>query len=146
MSIKSQTLPKRPTKLYAPSSYWEASAQERAKICNGCGAKKGLDVPDTFYGLSITSACNIHDWMYQHGETLADKLFADAIFRLNLTILIDEANYNFATTILKPLRHGRASTYYNAVVLWGEEAFWVKKPKNEVLVITYKGRFEEVGT
>ena len=35
MSIKFPTLPKRPTKLYAPSSYWEASAQERAKICNG---------------------------------------------------------------------------------------------------------------
>lgn len=106
--------------------------------------KKGLDVPDSFYGLDISLACNIHDWMYHHGKTLADKYFADAMFRLNLTILIDEANYNMVTNVLKPLRHGRASTYYNTVVLWGNNAYWTNKDKNEVLFITFKGRFEEV--
>ena len=76
-------------KLYAPLTYWEASEEERAKICNGCGAKDGLSVPSSFYGLCIKEACNIHDWMYQHGTTQADKLFADAMFRLNLTMIID---------------------------------------------------------
>lgn len=131
-------------KLYAPISYWEATEQEIKEICNGCGAKNGLDVPDTFYGLDISLACTIHDWMYHTGITYADKLFADAMFRLNLTILIDEANYNMVTNVLKPLRHGRASTYYNAVVLWGNNAYWTNKDKNEVLFITFKGRFEEV--
>ena len=135
---------KQPLKLYAPIDFWMASEKEKKEICNGCGAKKGLNVPDTFYGLDISLACNIHDWMYQYGKTEADRLFADAMFRLNLTILIDEANYNVLSKVLKPLRHGRASTYYNAVCLWGEESFWVNKDKNEVLVITYKGRFEEV--
>ena len=135
---------KQPLKLYAPSTYWDSTPEERSKSCNGCGAKKGLDVPDSFYGLDISLACNIHDWMYQHGKTLADKYFADAMFRLNLTILIDEANYNMVTNVLKPLRHGRASTYYKAVVLWGNDAYWTNKDKNEVLFITFKGRFEEV--
>ena len=33
--------------LYAPVSYWEAAPSEKRKICNGCGAKEGLKVPDT---------------------------------------------------------------------------------------------------
>lgn len=124
-------------KLYAPLSYWTATQNELKESCNGCGAKKGIKVPDTFYGLSITQACNIHDWMYKEGKTQADKLFADAIFRLNLSIIID-GNSNFLTALL---RHGRASTYYTAVAQWGESAFWVDKNKNDEMVITYKGEF-----
>ncbi|MDX9743896.1 MAG: hypothetical protein RBT59_08775 [Arcobacteraceae bacterium] len=124
-------------KLYAPLSYWNAKENEKKSICNGCGAKKGLNVPDTFYGLSITQACNIHDWMYKEGTTQADKLFADAIFRLNLSIIID-TNSNFLTAIL---RHSRASTYYTVVARWGDDAFWIDKNRNDEMVITYKGEF-----
>ena len=60
--------------LYAPVSYWEAAPSEKRKICNGCGTKEGLNVPDTMWGLDISEACKIHDWMYQHGKTLADKI------------------------------------------------------------------------
>lgn len=133
-----------PIKLYAPNSWWDSTPEERSKICNGCGAKDGLKVPDSFYGLDISIACNIHDWMYQHGETQADKYFADAMFRLNLSLLIDGASYNLLTGPLKLLRHSMASTYYNAIVLWGNDAYWVNKNNNNVHVITYKGRFEEV--
>lgn len=127
-------------KLYAPISYWEATEEEKNEICNGCGAKNGLDVPDTFYGLDISAACMIHDWMYHIGSTLADKLFADAIFRLNLSLIIDDSNkwYNKA---LAPLRHSRAGKYYTAVALWGDTAYWDNRPTNEDMFITFKGEF-----
>lgn len=124
-------------KLYAPLSYWTATQNELKESCNGCGAKDGIKVPNTMYGLCIKKACEIHDWMYKIGKTLADKLFADAIFRLNLSIIID-AGSNFFTALL---RHGRASTYYTAVIEWGESAFWVDKKRNDEMVITYIGEF-----
>lgn len=124
-------------KLYAPLSYWNATQNELKESCNGCGAKDGIKVPNTMYGLCIKKACEIHDWMYKIGKTLADKLFADAIFRLNLSIIID-AGSNFLTALL---RHGRASTYYTAVIEWGESAFWVDKKRNDEMVITYIGEF-----
>lgn len=127
-------------KLYAPISYWEATEQEIKEICNGCGAKKGLDVPDTFYGLDISLACTIHDWMYHFGTTLADKLFADAIFRLNLSLIIDDSDKWYNKT-LAPLRHSRAGKYYTAVSLWGESAYWDNKAVNEDMFITFKGEF-----
>ncbi len=46
--------------LYAPKSYWNLTEEEKSKICNGCGAKDGIKVPDTIYGLSIKIACDIH--------------------------------------------------------------------------------------
>lgn len=36
-------------KLYAPNSYWHATAEKRATVCNGCGAKGGIKVPDSFF-------------------------------------------------------------------------------------------------
>ena len=124
-------------KLYAPKSYWEANEAQRNEICNGCGAKDGIKVPDTIYGVCIRKACDIHDWMYQHGTTLADKMFADAMFRMNMATIIDN-NSNF---IMGPIRNMRASKYYVAVVEWGDEAFWVKKPKNKIMKITFSGDF-----
>lgn len=142
-------------KLYAPNEYWLASKKERANICNGCGAKKGLNVPDTFYGLCVKEACNIHDWMYHFGKTKADKLFADAMFRLNLTILIDEHYENHPSILsgfLTPLRHSRAAKYYFAVAKWGDSAYWLEKHNQfEPLIIqnlkrdlkiTFNGKFE----
>lgn len=123
--------------LYAPLSYWNATSEEKQKVCNGCGAKDGIKVPNTFWGLCIKEACNIHDWMYKEGLTKADKLFADAMFRLNLSILIDE-NSNIVTAML---RHSRASKYYTAVAKWGDSAFWVDKNRTLEMKITYKGEF-----
>lgn len=46
--------------LYAPKEYWSASQEELDEVCNGCGSKDGIKVPDTIYGLSIKIACDIH--------------------------------------------------------------------------------------
>ena len=123
--------------LYAPVSYWEAAPSEKRKICNGCGAKEGLNVPDTMWGLDISEACKIHDWMYQHGKTLADKIFADAMFRLNLSMIIDK----YSNPAMAYLRHGRAGKYYLAVTRWGNGAYWTGKTINEDMNITFKGEF-----
>lgn len=128
-------------KLYAPLTYWEATPEERAKVCNGCGAEKGIKVPSTFYGLCIKEACNIHDWMYNEGKTLADKLFADAMFRLNITLIIDSRNHCIVDKMLSPLRHLRAGKYYLAVAEWGNTAYWVNKTINPTMQITYRGEF-----
>lgn len=128
-------------KLYAPLTYWEATPEERAKVCNGCGAKDGIKVPGTFYGLCIKEACNIHDWMYSKGKTQADKLFADAMFRLNLTLIIDSLENCVIDKLLSALRHLRAGKYYMAVAKWGNTAFWVDKERNDLLNITFKGEF-----
>ena len=123
--------------LYAPNSYWKATKQQKDEICNGCGAKGGLKVPNTFYGLSIKEACNIHDWMYNEVQTFADFLFANAMFLLNLVTLILHAS-NWFTKIL---RLSRATKYFLAVALKGEDAYWVNKKRNSLMHITYKGSF-----
>lgn len=123
--------------LYAPLSYWNATAKQKAEVCNGCGAKGGIKVPNTFYGLCIKEACNIHDWMYKEGRTLADKMFADAMFRTNMSSIIDAKSNSF----MAKLRHLRASKYYIAVVEWGDDAYWVNKVFSQEKHITYKGEF-----
>ena len=127
-------------KFYAPVSWWNTSMEEKMAVCNGCGSKDGIKVPNTIWGLNIKELCNIHDWMYKYGVTLADKLFADAMFRLNLTIWID-AQSGFIGSSLSILRHKRASTYYTAVAKWGNKAFWINKQPSNLMVITYKGEF-----
>lgn len=125
-------------KLYAPISYWGATEDERKAVCNGCGAKGGVKVPNTFYGLSIKDSCNIHDWMFKEGTTWADMLFANAIFLLNMTIQIINGS-NWAT---QPLRMMRATKYFLAVVQLGTSAYWVDKEENEEMNITFQGTFK----
>ena len=123
-------------KLYAPKSYWNASQEDKKKICNGCGAKDGIKVPDTMWGLLIIMACQIHDWMFHEGKTYGDFLFANAIFIFNLTMIIIARSANW---FMITLRLGRASKYFYAVMIKGEKAYWVDKEKNKNLNITYKG-------
>lgn len=113
-------------KLQAPRSYVEADKELRARHCNGCGPKGILAgiVPDTMYGLNISEACNIHDWMYTFGTTLEDKIRADRMFLDNLVRLIHNAG---GWSILRRLRRQRARTYYAAVKHFGGPAFWAGK-------------------
>jgi hypothetical protein len=76
------------------------------------------------YGLSITEAANIHDYMYYVGMTLEDKREADRVF-LNNMIRIIEANSKF--WVLEFLRKRRAKKYYLAVDWFGGPAFWSGK-------------------
>lgn len=124
-------------KLYAPLSYWNATPEELKDICNGCGAKDGMKVPDTMWGLNIKECCQIHDWMFLEGKTYADFLFANAVFIMNLAIRIIGLSNKF----LAPIRLARATKYFLAVQTLGSDAFWVDKNKNDEMIITYKGEF-----
>lgn len=124
-------------KLYAPLSYWNATPEELKEICNGCGAKGGIKVPNTMWRLNIKECCQIHDWMFKFGKTYADFLFANAVFIMNLAIAIVSKSNKF----LAALRLARATKYFMAVQTLGSDAFWVDKERNDEMVITYKGEF-----
>ena len=129
-------------RLYAPIEWWESTEEQREKNCNGCGS--GLDlsgklVPDTMYGLNIRPCCCAHDFMYLKGITFGDKLFADAMFLLNLTLAIIAKG-----GILMLPRLLRATKYFVAVVKAGDNSFFDHKEKNNTLEITFKGNFREL--
>ena len=107
--------------LFAPSTFWHASPELRAEVCNGCGTAgwKGWLVPDTVWGLTITPACQIHDWMYDEGTTIAHKDAADRAFLNNMLRLV-----NVRGGWLKRLRSWRCHTYYVSVSKFGGPAFW----------------------
>jgi hypothetical protein len=114
------------TELYAPEAYREASPEVRDQIINGCGPggwKLDL-ISDTIWGLDISEACNIHDWMYTMGRTAFDKRHADAVFYENLLLLINAEPSNW---FMKGLRLRRAKNYYEAVACFGHPAFWKGK-------------------
>jgi len=112
-------------RLYAPAGYWKLSPIIKAKLCNGCGSKGfGWIVPNTMYGLNVSEACNIHDFMYKTGVTNDDKMSADRTLLHNCLRIIDAKTKN---SILKFLRGRRAHAYYVAVKTFGGFAFWSDK-------------------
>lgn len=113
--------------LFAPAAFWRLTPAQRAALCNGCGARRGLPVPGTIWGLDISIACDIHDYMYMGGETEADREEADRAFLNNLLRIIEADSIPFGP--LKWLRRYRAVTYYAAVRDFGGPAFWDSKNK-----------------
>lgn len=120
--------------LYAPPSYARATVAVREQVVNGCGPGGWLGelVPERIWGLSIHAACDIHDWMYATGETMADKNEADDVFRNNLLRLITAAG---GPWWLKALRRHRALVYFAAVRSFGGPAFWAGKNPTETAYI-----------
>jgi len=118
------------TALFAPPAFWQLPEKIYKTLCNGCGTKGlcGFVVPDTVWGLRITTACDIHDYMYRIGETLTDKEEADRVFLNNMLRIIDAGT---CCNCLKLLRRRRALTYYLAVADLGGPAFWSGKNKPE---------------
>lgn len=112
--------------LHYSEAFRNATDAERAAICNGAGAANGLSFPNTFYGLNMRPAFDVHDWDYHHGKTLDDKDRADKYMLLNMMTII-EAQKGLVHTILKPLRRRRALKYYEAVVAFGNDAFFAGK-------------------
>lgn len=112
--------------LYSPASFRASSFETLTKVCNGCGAANAkFDfVPDTIYGLRISPACNIHDWMYHNGRTLEDKMEADRVMLNNILRLIKRDKKWFRP---KFLMRRRALKYYYAVKYFGGPAFWSGK-------------------
>ena len=121
--------------LYAPALYWAIPAEGRKELCNGCGPKGfGFLVPDTFYLLNISEACNIHDFMYSTGLTIEDKNEADRAFLNNANRMIDAKTW---FPPLRFLRKRRALKYYMAVHLFGGDAYWAgKNDPNELGSVT----------
>jgi len=114
--------------IFAPESYWNATAKQKDSICNGCGAKDGfIKAPKNIYGIDVSICCNIHDWMYQYGLTASDKEVADRVFLNNMTRIIKQNSKN---RFVKFLRLRRAKTYYIAVKYFGGDAYWLSKNIN----------------
>ena len=111
--------------LFAPPTYWRLPEDERrARRCGpGRGVLEWL-VPDTIYGVNVSVACSIHDFMYAIGVTDTDKADADEVFLNNLIRLI-EAHDGWWP--IQWLRLRRALIYYGAVKHFGGPAFWNTK-------------------
>lgn len=103
--------------LIAPESYWEASPDLIAKVCNGCGSSQArVDlVPDSFWWLDVTPACRAHDWMYHEG---VNKHLADAVFLANMALLAAQGT----KWLLIPRLH-MACRYFLAVFFCGDSSF-----------------------
>ncbi len=126
-------------KLYAPNEFWN----NPEKNCNGCGSELNHTnriVPDTMWGLNVRPCCCIHDDMYERGKTLGDKLFADAVFLMNLTIMIIYRSSSF----MKIPRLLRAGKYFTGVATAGEDSFFFEKRRNYAMAITYRGSFRAI--
>lgn len=112
-------------RLVIPDSFLLSSAAVRGEVCNGAGPRKfGWLVPDNIWGLSITDAANVHDWMYWKGTTDEERLEADVTFLVNMMILIDMGS---KWCITRFLRRWRAMTYYSAVREYGHRCFYGKE-------------------
>lgn len=127
--------------IYAPESFWRATPEQIKEVCNGCGAKDGIKVPDTMWFLCIILACQIHDWMFKEGKTIGDYFYANAIFFFNLAaIIINGSNW---LTLLP--RMSRAVKYFIAVMTEkGQEAFWADKLENKEISISFIGSFKKM--
>lgn len=112
-------------KLFSPPEYWQLTQEAKDRICNGMGAKDSALaklIPNKRYGLDVTEAGNIHDYMYHVGLDLADKEEADRVFLNNLIRIINKQGGWLAF-----FRRRRALKYYEAVHHFGGPAFWANK-------------------
>ncbi|MCB0369033.1 MAG: hypothetical protein KDD45_06155 [Bdellovibrionales bacterium] len=100
--------------LIAPIEYWNVTALIKPSFINGCGS--GITeriVPDSLFGLDISEACSIHDYMYELGK---DRTKANDVFLDNMISIIERRTNSM---ILKGLRKMKAYIYYYAVKLFG---------------------------
>jgi hypothetical protein len=115
--------------LYEPVTYKNATEPQRAVICNGAGPRKyGWLVPDTLWGLRITEAANIHDWMYWEGEAEEERETADTVFLRNMLIIVfrNTTKTPILGVLLRWFRSVRAVGYFWAVREFGKSAFYDK--------------------
>jgi hypothetical protein len=119
--------------LWALRSYWDASPQERARMCNGAGPR-WLDrylpwwlrwvrmFADRLWALDCRQAFDIHDWDYARlPHTPAGKIEADDRLRDNLDSIIRSARGPYWLT---ELRRREARRYVRLVREFGYKAFF----------------------
>jgi len=110
--------------LISPQTYNTLSENKKRDICTGCGTKE-FPIPNKILGVDIQEACNIHDYMYHIGETLADKERADSVFLYNMIISINNHN---SIKIQQYFQYLIAMYYYKLVVRHG--LFFYLRTKN----------------
>ena len=116
-------------RIFAPKSYWRATEEEREAVCNGCGTKGiGSVIPEYLWGVCVTQACQIHDWMYHLGDTIEDKRAADRVFLNNMLRLIKRADKFF---LVQRLQRRSAFGFYLAVRDFGGPAYWAGKNSDD---------------
>jgi hypothetical protein len=124
--MKALVVKSKSTGLLAPLEYWAVPPEDmHLHVTGRCGPGKGLGdklVPETIWGLPITKACEIHDFMYTFGEKTEDyKQASDRVFLANILTIIDrETKFGW----LKYLRRQRAYKYYDAVAMLGDSSFY----------------------
>jgi len=102
-----------------PVEFAAATAAQIAEVCNGMGpAGFGFLVPDTMYGLDVSAAGDVHDWIYAHPTTT--QATADYTFLENMSAIIESES---SWGLLKWLRKRRAKEYYWAVRAAGSNHF-----------------------
>lgn len=114
--------------LIAHKDYWHLPEETKKKLCNGMGSEHGLFnrfikwlIPDHFFGLDMTEAANIHDFMYWVGGTMWDKIVADIVFLYNMLRKIYTVGDKHRT------KRTFMATRYFLAVLWGGKSSFNKK-------------------
>ena len=102
------------TDLYIPLGYHKLTPEAKKVICNGCGAKGGIDFPDSMWGQSMTVACDIHDYMWYASSSSYDVRLANEYFWYNMKVIVKQGSW-----WLRGLRYARAHKYYLAVKWFG---------------------------
>ena len=115
----------------AEKGFYSLTPEQKALICNGAGAAndwRSFLIPNTLWGLDCTKVFDIHDHAYHVGFTRMDKLRADVNMLVNLIIsIIVEGGWFFTARVF------RAATYFVAVHLKGDDAFFTTKKGNKHL-------------
>ena len=111
--------------LIYPPGFLNISPTVKAEVCNGAGAKDGIKVPNTMWGLNMKEVFDIHDFDYWMGENEEDKREADRRMLNNAIIMI--CNQRGWMMYARGLR---AISYFMAVAILGNKAFYAGKETN----------------
>lgn len=115
--------------LTAPIPYWKSIRFNQNQF-NGCGGNDitSFIVPDSLLGLDITSACNIHDYMYSNSSLKITREKADRIFLDNMLSLVEKKS---SSKIIKCFRRIKSYLYYYSVRLFGKTYFAKNSPATD---------------
>jgi hypothetical protein len=94
---------------------------------NGCGSIHGITSGITELkvdGICIIAACIIHDFQYNRGQTISDKVNADLDFLHNVNTILrhDPSNYHINVE-RRQLRYNEALILFKFVHVYGFKAF-----------------------
>ena len=108
--------------------YEDLTADQKAMICNGCGAKGSFIRPP--YGSFFLASCNHHDYGYWKGCTEDHRKICDKNF---LTAMLKDCStlpwYN------KIRYYPWCHAYYRAVRIFGKKAFYYAETQRDIDII-----------